>query len=357
MTHSDSLLQPHILRMEGYIPGEQPQEDNFIKLNTNENPYPPSPLVLERIQTACNADLRLYPDPNAMGVRQRLAKLFTIHPKQTLIGNGSDEILNLILRCFVGPNESVVYPYPTYSYYEKLIQLQNAQSRIIDLNDDYTLSNEVFGTDARVTFIANPNSPTGTVLPHTTIEALAQSLKGLLVVDEAYVDFSGPGSINLVERFPNLIVVRTMSKSFSLAGMRLGFCVASPVLIAGLWKAKDHYNINRLSLIAAEAALDDINHMKKNATQIQDTRSRLSAGLKRLGFSLPPSAANFVLARSNDSTTIHLYQELKKRRILVRYFNQRRLEDCLRITVGTNAEIDIFLTAVEEILHNSSENI
>jgi histidinol-phosphate aminotransferase len=350
MAPSDQLFQPHIIRMEGYVPGEQPQQDGFIKLNTNENPYPPSPLVLERLQAACNADLRLYPDPKALGVRQRLAKLFGITPDQTLVGNGSDEILNLILRCFVGPGEPVVYPYPTYSYYEKLIQLQNAQTQVIDLNEDYTLPAEVFGTDARITFIANPNSPTGTLIPIHIIEDLAASLKGLLVIDEAYVDFSGPGCINLVDRFANLIVVRTMSKSFSLAGMRLGFCVAAPELIAGLWKAKDHYNINRLSLIAAEAALDDIGHMHANAAAIQTTRSRLITHLATLGFTLPISAANFVLAQINEPPAAYLYQELKKRRILVRYFNQRRLQDCLRITVGTDVEIDTFLKVLEENL-------
>ena len=209
---------------------------------------------------------------------------------------------------------------------------------------------EVFGTDARITFIANPNSPTGTLIPTHIIEDLAASLKGLLVVDEAYVDFSGPGCINLVGRFANLIVVRTMSKSFSLAGMRLGFCVAAPELIAGLWKAKDHYNINRLSLIAAEAALDDIGHMRANAAAIQTTRSRLITHLATLGFTLPISAANFVLAQINEPPAAYLYQELKKRRILVRYFNQRRLQDCLRITVGTDVEIDTFLKVLEENL-------
>ena len=199
MIQSDQLFQPHIIHMEGYVPGEQPQEDGFIKLNTNENPYPPSPLVLDRLHAACNADLRLYPDPEAKGVRQRLAKLFDVTPDQTLLGNGSDEILNLILRCFSGPGEPVVYPYPTYSYYEKLIQLQNAQARVIDLNEDYTLPPEVFGTDAHITFIANPNAPTGTLIPTRIIENLAASLKGLLVVDEAYVDFSGPGCINIVD--------------------------------------------------------------------------------------------------------------------------------------------------------------
>jgi histidinol-phosphate aminotransferase len=349
MRPSDHFL-PHIARMQGYVPGEQPREGGFIKLNTNENPYPPSPLVAERLRAACGDDLRLYPDPEARGVRDRLAALFGVAPDQVMVGNGSDELLNLIVRSVAGPGDAVVYPYPTYAYYTKLAQLQGAREVVVDFAEDYSLTEAILVPEARLTLVANPNSPSGTLLPPAAILGLAERVSGLLVVDEAYVDFAEGGAIGLIERFPHLLVTRTMSKSFSLAGMRLGFCFAAPELISGLWKVKDHYNLNRLGLVAAEAALDDLATMRANVARIRATRARLQAGLAELGFQVWDSAANFVLARRDRPAASALYEALRQRRILVRYFAQRRLNDCLRITVGTDPEIDALLAALAEIL-------
>ncbi|MBM3278011.1 MAG: histidinol-phosphate transaminase [Candidatus Handelsmanbacteria bacterium] len=347
---TERYFLPHIAWMEGYVPGEQPREAGFIKLNTNENPYPPSPLVVERLLGACNEGLRKYPDPGATGVRQRLSRLFGVELEQAMVGNGSDELLNIALRCFAGPGDSVVYPYPTYAYYEKLIQLQGARSVQVDFGEDFSLPESILVPGARLTLLSNPNSPSGTLLSVEEVEKVAARAEGLVLIDEAYVDFAAGGCLELLGRYPNVIFTRTMSKSFSLAGMRLGFGFAPAELVAGMWKVKDHYNVNQLSLVAAEAALDDLEHMRANAARIQATRQRLKGRLRELGFYVWDSQANFVLARTPGPSAAGLYEGLKERRILVRYFAQRRLEDCLRISIGTDGEINALLEVLEELL-------
>jgi histidinol-phosphate aminotransferase len=350
MASSPRFFLPHIARMEGYIPGEQPREGGFIKLNTNENPYPPAPLVIERLMAACGEGLRKYPDPGAVGVRQRLSRLFGVAVEETLVGNGSDELLNIALRCFAGPGDAVVYPYPTYAYYEKLIQLQGARSVKVDFAEDFSLPEEILVPGAKLTLLSNPNSPSGTLQSRQQVEAVVARAEGLVLIDEAYVDFSAGDCLGLVHQYPNALFTRTMSKSFSLAGMRLGFGFANPELVAGMWKVKDHYNVNQLSLVAAEAALDDLETMRANAGRIGATRQRLTERLRGLGFYVWDSQANFVLARTPGPSAKGLYEGLKERRILVRYFAQRRLEDCLRISIGTDGEIDAFLGVLEELL-------
>ena len=350
MPEAESYFLPHIRTMPPYVPGEQPRQSGIIKLNTNENPYPPAALVLQRLEAALGADLRVYPDPDATAVRRRLAELYGVEPEQTLVGNGSDELLNIILRSFVAPGDTVAYPYPTYGYYDTLSAIQGARTHRPDFAADYSLPPELTAVEAKVTFVANPNAPSGTLLPTGVLDELAGKVAGILVVDEAYVDFSQGGCIPLVDRHPNLVVLRTMSKSFSLAGMRLGFCFADAGLIAGMGKVKDHYNVNRLGLVAAEAALDSVDHMRANAERVASTRQRLRQGLLERGFSAPESAANFVLARRAAPPAAELYRSLKERRILVRHFAQRRLEDCLRISVGTDAETDALFAALDEIL-------
>jgi histidinol-phosphate aminotransferase len=350
MKNPEAYFLDHIRTMPAYVPGEQPRQGGFIKLNTNENPYPPAPLVLERLLQACDASLRTYPDPEAKNVRSRLGELFGVTPESTLVGNGSDELLNIILRSFVAPGDRVAYPYPTYGYYDTLSAIQGAQTVKIDFPPDYSLPPSLAEAEAKVTFVANPNAPSGTLIATEVLDRLAARLPGLLVIDEAYVDFSDGGSIDLAQRHNNVIVLRTMSKSYSLAGMRLGFCFASPVLIAGMAKVKDHYNVNRLSLVAAEAALEANEYMQANARRIATTRTRLRQALLGFGFEVPDSAANFVLARIDAPPAQELYRQLKERRILVRHFSQPRLNDCLRISVGTDQEIDILLEALDLIL-------
>ena len=348
------LFRPNIARLRGYVPGEQPREKGYIKLNTNENPYPPSPLVLARLRDACSADLRLYPDPDAWVLRRKLGEVFAIAPQQIMAGNGSDELLNIIIRSFAGEGDKIAYPHPTYGYYKPLIDIQGAEAVPVEFGEDFSLPEGLAVPGARITFLANPNAPSGTLVSYDEVAALCQRVDGVLVVDEAYVDFSQGGCIQLIEEHPNAIVVRTMSKSFSLAGMRIGFAFAPAALIEGMWKVKDHYNLNRLSLVAAEAALEDIDAMRANAARVCATRARLCAKLRELGFYVWDSQANFVLARLGEhwinSTATELYAELKERRILVRYFaTPPRLADCLRISVGTDAEIDALLAVLKEL--------
>jgi len=347
-----AFVRPCIARMQAYVPGEQPAAGEFIKLNTNENPYPPPAAVLERVRAACNDELRLYPDASAQEVRRRLAQLYGVPADSTIVGNGSDELLSIVLRAFVEPGQTVAFPSPTYSYYHQLVQIQNGQIRTVDFPDDFSLPPGLAQTGARVILLANPNAPSGTLVPLEQIAELAARCDGILVLDEAYVDFADAGGVGLIERHPNVIVLRTMSKSFSLAGMRIGFGFAVPEIIAQLWKIKDHYNVNRLGLVAAAAALDHVATMRANARRVCQTRARLTAALQRLGFRVWPSHANFVLAQRATPPAEELYEALKSRRILVRYFALPRLRDCLRITVGTEEQTARLLCELEDLLRH-----
>ena len=350
MSTQGSFFRTNIAEMDGYIPGEQPQTGGYIKLNTNENPYPPSPTILDHLRQSCTDDLRLYPDPDAGSLRSKLSKVFGPSPEHFIVGNGSDELLTIIIRSFAGEGDKIAYAYPTYGYYQPLIDVQGAQAVVVEYPDDFSLPSELCETDARITFLVNPNAPSGTLISNSKVAEVAANVRGILVVDEAYVDFSDGGSIQLIRDFDNIIVVRTMSKSFSLAGLRIGFACAPPELVTGMWKVKEHYNLNRLSLVAAEAALEDIASMRTNAEQICQTRTRLTKDLRKLGFFVWDSAANFVLARSPHTPAEDLYNMLRERKILVRYFDQPRLDDCLRISVGTETEIDTFTRTLREIL-------
>jgi len=348
-----SLLRPNIEQMAGYQPGEQPREAGFIKLNTNENPYPPSPRVIDALRRNINETLRLYPDPMATAVREKAAGTYGFRPEQILVGNGSDDLLTIIMRAFVAPGEVVAYPMPSYTLYRTLAQIQDARAVEVPFPHDYSLPAGLRQTAAKVVFLANPNSPSGTVIPPSEVAALADALVGILVVDEAYVDFAEADALHLARERQNVIVLRTFSKSFSLCGLRVGLAFGHADLIAGMAKVKDSYNVNRLGIVAAVAALDDIEHMRANAEKIRQTRARLTRELERLGAYVWPSQANFVLARfpagEGRPTAAEIYARLKERRILVRHFNQPRLEDCLRISVGSDREVDILLERLWEI--------
>ena len=336
--------------MTGYIPGEQPQDGLYIKLNTNENPYAPSPKVLSALKGEINDRLRLYPDPVSTGAREKVAEVFRTKPEMVMVGNGSDDLLTIITRSFVSKDDKVVYPYPTYLLYKTLSEIQNAKECIIDFREDYSLSEDILVKGAAVTFMCNPNSPSGTMIPVEKISEIAGKIDGIIVVDEAYVDFADDNCLRLVDKHPNLIVLRTLSKSYSLAGMRLGFAIAQEVLINGMMKVKDSYNVDRLSMASAVAALDDQETFRQNVSRIIKTREHLVDSLKELGFFVYPSQANFVMIKCKDSCEAkEIYRELKERKILVRYIDQPRLDDCLRITVGTDEEIDTLLKELAEI--------
>ena len=348
----ERIFRSTIAKMNSYVPGEQPQNGTFIKLNTNENPYPPSESVLNHVREACTEDLRLYPDPNATRLRNLLSQTFEKRPNQFIVGNGSDELLTILIRSFAGEKDRIAYAYPTYGYYKPLIDVQGAESVVVEYPDDFSLPQELAKANAKLTFLVNPNSPSGTLLPIDVVEDLASRIEGILVVDEAYVDFSTGGAMGLVDKHINVVVVRTMSKSFSLAGMRVGFACSNTNLINGMLKVKDHYNVNRLSLVAAEAAIEDIDSMRRNASLISQTRETLTRSLRNMGFYVWDSAANFVLARSQKVPAKTLCDILKKNGILVRHFNQPRLNDCLRITIGTKSEINFLLDKLRVILTN-----
>ena len=332
--------------MTGYVPGEQPQDSGIVKLNTNENPYPPSPKVYAALRKSINISLRLYPDPLGNELRTSAAHVYGVRPANIIAGNGSDELLSMLLRSFVGPGDRVALPQPTYTLYDTLIDIQDGIRAAVDYPDDFSLPENLASQNAALTFLCNPNAPSGTLVPLAQLETLARSVSGVLVVDEAYVDFAaseGSSAIPLIARLPNLIVLRTFSKSFSLAGMRIGLAFAAEEIISGLMKVKDSYNLNRLSLVAATAALSDMPWMARNARRIQRSRKKLSAALKRAGYHVYPSHANFILARKAGRNLKPVYEELRRRKILVRYFDVAGLQDCLRITVGTPAEIQTLI--------------
>lgn len=345
-------LRKNIAAIEGYVPGEQPRDGTIIKLNTNENPYPPSPRVLSALRRAADRSLRLYPEPLSDSLRSVAATAYGVRAENILAGNGSDELLSILVRCFVGKGDRVAYPVPTYTLYDTLIAIHEGARVGLNYPRDFSLPEALYSEQATLTFLCNPNSPSGTLVSLREIERLARSVSGILVVDEAYIDFAegeGVSALSLIRGFSNLVLLRSFSKSFSLAGMRIGLAFAAEEIIAAMIKVKDSYNLNRLSLVAAIAALQDVRWMARNVRRIQRTRKSLSSGLKKMGFEVYPSQANFVMARREGQNMRRLYEELKRRRILVRYFDMPGLEDSLRISVGTDREIKKLLQEMEAI--------
>ncbi len=346
-----SYFRPNIDRLEGYQPGKQPTTTDFIKLNTNENPYPPPPAVQDAIHREVGEALRRYPNPMSQGVRQVAAQVFGLAPDMILVGNGSDDLLTMIMRSFVDPGDKVVWPYPTYTLYDTLTRIQDGAPTPVAFEDDYSLPDEIAVPGAKVTLISNPNSPSGTMTPKERLDALAGEIDGVLVIDEAYGDFADFNCLDLAKHHDNVIVLRSFSKSFSLAGVRLGLAFAAPEIIDGLAKVKDSYNVNQLTIAAGAAALENIDAMHANVERIKATRARLTSELSKLGLFVFPSQSNFVLARCKSvEQASRLQRQLEDRKILVRYFSHPRVDDCLRITVGADAEIDALLAALRELI-------
>jgi histidinol-phosphate aminotransferase len=339
--------------LQGYVPGEQPQDRRYIKLNTNENPYPPSPHVIEAIKNATVADLRLYPDPVARDLRRKAAEVYGALPEQIIAGNGSDDLLSMLFRACVeaGEPRQVAYPVPTYSLYDTLAAIQGAEPVRVPFSTDFNLPIDLLlAANARLTIICNPNSPSGTAISVADIEKFASLADGLVVADEAYVDFAEESALSLLDSCPNVVVLRTFSKSFSLAGMRIGLGFASPAVIRELDKVKDSYNLDRLSLVAARAALEDLPWMQANVARVRAARGELVAGLAALGFHVLPSAANFVFAETAAVSGGELYRLLRERGILVRHFPGPALGAGVRITVGKPEENRALVDALGAIL-------
>jgi histidinol-phosphate aminotransferase len=302
---------------------------------------------LEAVAAGATADLRLYPDPTADALRDAAAAQYGFRRDEILVGNGSDDLLAMIVRTCVGPGDGVVYPFPTYSLYDTLVAIGDARALHVPFGPDFVLPiKEIEAAAGRVTFLCNPNSPSGTLFSLGEIAELGRRVPGLLVVDEAYVDFAAHSSLSLVRDSDNIIVLRTFSKSYSLAGMRIGLAFGPADLIGELMKVKDSYNLTRLSITAATAALQDQAWMHANVARVCATRTRLRQALLERGFTVPVSDANFLLARRSGTRLQGLYEALKQKGILVRYFDTPELNDTLRITVGTDEEVDALLTAL-----------
>lgn len=336
--------------MAGYTPGEQPRRGGVIKLNTNENPYPPSERVFAAIREALTGDrLRKYPDPTGSHVRQVAGRVLDVDPEGILIGNGSDDILTILTRAFVPEGGLIVSPTPSYLLYRTLAELQGARFQTVPFTSIWDLPSPWPNPPANVLFLANPNSPSGTSVASERIERLVHEVSGPIIVDEAYVDFADGNCLDLA-RAGRAIVTRTLSKSYSLAGIRFGFAVTTPEMARQLVKVKDSYNCDVLSLAAAAAALDDQEHMRGTRCKILATRSRLEMELAHLGFVVTPSQSNFVWARREDRPVKPIFEELKRRNILVRYMNYEGYGDGLRVSVGTDGEIDRLLVELRSIV-------
>jgi histidinol-phosphate aminotransferase len=336
--------------MAGYVPGEQPRDGGFIKLNTNENPYPPSPRVFEAIRTALTGDrLRKYPDPTGTQFRRTAAKLLGVDPDAILIGNGSDDILTMVTRAFVPEGGLIASPMPGYILYRSLAEIQGTRFQAIRFTEDWQIPEPWPAAEAHLTFLASPNSPSGTTVSVAALEELIDVIQGPLVLDEAYVDFAEGNGLALVPGRP-VIITRSLSKSYSLAGMRFGYAVADPAVIHELLKVKDSYNCDVLSLAAATAALEDQDYFRETRGRILATRVRLTQALRGLGFDVCPSQANFVWCRRSDLPVRPIYEGLKQRKILVRYMNYEGYGDGLRISVGSDEEIDCLLGELAQVL-------
>ncbi|HEY9612922.1 histidinol-phosphate transaminase [Allocoleopsis sp.] len=347
-----TYFRPDINAMSGYVPGEQPPPGTqVIKLNTNENPYPPSPEALKVLRELEGELLRRYPDPMAGAFREAASQVLGVPADWILVGNGSDDILTMIIRACCGPGRGVVYPMPTYVLYRTLTQIQGAEFVEVPYQEDYTLPVEqLIEAQGAVTFVASPNSPSGTVASVEQLKELATQISGVLAIDEAYVDFAETDALEVAKKYDNVIILRTLSKGYSLAGLRLGFGVANPALLEGLIKVKDSYNVDAVACAVGAAAIADQHHKNINAQKIKASRTQMADSLKQLGFHVLPSQANFLLAQYPGGNAEFLYKSLKERGILVRYFNQSRLTDKLRITVGTPEQNEALIKLLSEIL-------
>jgi histidinol-phosphate aminotransferase len=362
---NSSLIRPLVHQLHPYVYGEQPKIKGLIKLNTNENPFPPSPKVLRAIKAAVDGRLRLYPNPTAQRVCEKLARLHRCKPDNIIIGNGSDELLALAVRCFVEPAQKsinakslVQYFVPSYSLYPVLADIHGAAKNPVPLKPNFDLPDitglkkgKIWDFNAALTFITTPNAPSGRGYDTSVLEKLCRAQRGVVVLDEAYVDFADENALKIALKFPHVLVARTFSKAYSLCFQRVGYFVGHKELIAALHKIRDSYNVNGLGQIAAEATLGDLNYYRANFKRIIATREWLSRELTLLGFRVFPSQANFILAIPPRFAAKDWLQKLRAQRVLIRWFNSTGANKYLRITIGTRTEMETFLRAAKKILH------
>lgn len=346
------FMKAELEKMEAYVPGEQPQDKKYIKLNTNESPYPPSQKVIDAINAKQVENLRLYSDPTAKKLSQAVANLYKVECDNVFLSNGSDEILNFAFMSW-GTN-GVAFCDITYGFYEVFASLYNLDAQIIPLRPDFTIDVDAFVGINKMVVIANPNAPTGMQIPLSDIEKIASSNpNNVVVIDEAYVDFGGQSALPLIDKYDNLLIVRTYSKSRSMAGARLGYAFASKPLIADLEKIKystNPYNVNRLTQIAGIATIEDDEYYVNNCNKIIETREYTTCQLQSMGFTVLPSFANFIFCKSDKMSGKELYEKLKDNGILVRYFSKERINQWCRVSIGSKQEMEQFVTTVRTIL-------
>jgi len=345
---------PIVHSLTPYVAGEQPVIDGLVKLNTNENPYGPSPRALAAISEAVNDTLRLYPEPMGLNLRKAIAASHDLDPGEVFVGNGSDEVLAHTFQALLKHELPLLFPDVTYSFYPTYCGLYGIDFREVLLDEKMQVRIEDYRQPCGAVILPNPNAPTGSALPVAAIEALiSEHPDQVVVIDEAYVDFGGESAIPLVRKYPNLLVVQTFSKSRGLAGLRVGFAVGQRPLIDALVRVKDSFNsypLDRLTQAGAVAAWEDQDWFRKHCDLIVASRKRLTASLGELGFEVLPSSANFVFARHEERGAADLAAELRKKAVLVRHFRKERIQDFLRITIGTDAECDKLLDALKQIL-------
>ncbi len=343
-----------VKNVEPYIPGEQPKDGRYIKLNTNENPYPPSPKVIEAIRLAADGTLRLYPDPTCDELRATIAEHHRLGKEQIFIGNGSDELLAFSFQAFFEPaGKPVLFAEITYGFYPVYADFFNISRRLIPLDEELNIPEEGYYQENGGIIIANPNAPTGKGVSEKTIEAiLNRNENSVVIVDEAYGDFGGTSSAGLIDGHRNLLIIKTLSKSHSLAGLRVGYAMGDEGLIEGLMRVKDSinsYTIDRLALAGAREAVKDEAYVRETRSRIIRTRERVAARLAEMGVRVVPSQANFIFISSGKCPGAILFQRLKEKGILVRHFDKPGIENFIRVTIGTDEEMDCFLDAIAEI--------
>ncbi|MCF7791668.1 MAG: histidinol-phosphate transaminase [Victivallales bacterium] len=355
-----SYFRKNIEKMEGYTPGEQPALNSIIKLNTNENPYPPSPGIYDALKKIDPAVLRLYPNPSSDLLRNKIAGKFDVITDNVLVGNGSDDILTIAVRSFLSENEKAACFTPSYSLYPVLAQIQNTEIVKIPLEGkDFSFPAELVDktsdlyksiNTAKIFFITRPNAPTGTNIKLEYLDKFCTIFKGIVFIDEAYADFSDNNALPLLKKHDNIIISRTFSKSYSLAGIRVGWAMASKYIINGMMKVKDSYNVNTVSQYLASEALDDTEYLKENLAKIIGTRKKLSDKLRNYGFKVLDSRSNFIFASPPDGNAEKLFKYLRSNNIIVRYFPGERTGKYIRITIGTDREIDILLKTITKYI-------
>jgi histidinol-phosphate aminotransferase len=345
-------FRKNVEKTKGYEPGFQPKQTDIIKLNTNENPYPPSPRVAEALGRINAEQLRRYPDPLGNQFREAAAEVNGVRPENIMCCNGGDDLLGIAFRAICDRDRPVAYPVPTYSLYPVLAALQDCKAIEIPFDGEFNLPAKLTKTGAALTIVCNPNAPSGSFISVGELASLADELSGALLIDEAYVDFADENCAGLIKDFDNVIVLRSLSKGYGLAGIRFGYAMACPDLIGGLMKVKDSYNVDAVAIAVATAAIKDRQYFQQTTEKVKKARELLTGQFRAMDFAVPSSRANFVLAESRNCPARVLHEKLAQRNIYVRYFDLPGLDNRLRITVGTEEQNDKLILALKEILRD-----